>query len=39
MPQKDNLLPWRRALANATLGAEIAGASRAEAAAEGGPLA
>ena len=25
MPQRDLLLPWRRALANATLGAEIAG--------------
>lgn len=25
MPQKDLLLPWRRALANASLGAEIAG--------------
>jgi ABC-type nitrate/sulfonate/bicarbonate transport system ATPase subunit len=25
MPQRDTLLPWRRALANATLGAEIAG--------------
>lgn len=25
MPQKDNLLPWRRALGNAVLGAEIAG--------------
>ena len=31
MPQKDLLLPWRRALANATLGAEIAGVSRDEA--------
>ena len=25
MPQRDTLLPWRRALGNATLGAEIAG--------------
>ena len=31
MPQRDSLLPWRRALANATLGAELAGV-RAEAA-------
>lgn len=38
MPQKDNLLPWRRALANATLGAEIAGVSRADAAARAVPL-
>ncbi|MDQ6696104.1 MAG: ABC transporter ATP-binding protein [Actinomycetota bacterium] len=38
MPQKDNLLPWRRALANATLGAEIAGASRATATAQAVPL-
>ena len=30
MPQKDNLLPWRRALANATLGAEITGVARAD---------
>jgi ABC-type nitrate/sulfonate/bicarbonate transport system ATPase subunit len=29
MPQRDTLLPWRRALANATLGAEIGGAERA----------
>lgn len=28
MPQRDLLLPWRRTLANATLGAEIAGVSR-----------
>jgi ABC-type nitrate/sulfonate/bicarbonate transport system ATPase subunit len=28
MPQKDLLLPWRKALANATLGAEIAGESK-----------
>ena len=38
MPQKDNLLPWRRALANATLGAEIAGVSRSDAAARARPL-
>lgn len=31
MPQKDLLLPWRRALANASLGAEIAGVPRGEA--------
>ncbi len=31
MPQKDLLLPWRRALANATLGAEVAGIPHAEA--------
>ncbi len=29
MPQKDTLLPWRKAMANATLGAEIAGEKRA----------
>jgi NitT/TauT family transport system ATP-binding protein len=28
MPQRDTLLPWRRALGNATLGAEIAGGRR-----------
>jgi ABC-type nitrate/sulfonate/bicarbonate transport system ATPase subunit len=28
MPQKDALLPWRRALDNATLGAEVRGVSR-----------
>ena len=28
MPQRDLLLPWRRALGNATLGAEIAGVPR-----------
>jgi len=38
MPQKDNLLPWRRALANATLGAEIAGVGRADAATRAMPL-
>ncbi len=31
MPQRDLLLPWRRALDNATLGAEIAGVPRREA--------
>ncbi|GBD23687.1 Bicarbonate transport ATP-binding protein CmpD [bacterium HR29] len=31
MPQRDLLLPWRRALENATLGAEIAGMPRGEA--------
>lgn len=31
MPQKDLLFPWRRALANATIGAEIAGQSKSEA--------
>lgn len=31
MPQKDLLLPWRRALANASLGAEVAGVPRKEA--------
>lgn len=31
MPQRDHLLPWRRVLANATLGAEIAGQPRDEA--------
>ena len=31
MPQNDLLLPWRRALGNAVLGAEIAGVGRAEA--------
>ncbi len=31
MPQKDLLLPWRRALANASLGAEIGGLTPAEA--------
>ncbi|MCU1355908.1 MAG: transporter related protein [Acidimicrobiales bacterium] len=38
LPQRDNLLPWRRVLANATLGAEIGGRSRAEAEAEARPL-
>jgi ABC-type nitrate/sulfonate/bicarbonate transport system ATPase subunit len=31
MPQKDLLFPWRRALANATVGAEIAGVAKGEA--------
>jgi ABC-type nitrate/sulfonate/bicarbonate transport system ATPase subunit len=31
MPQKDLLLPWRKAIGNAVLGAEIAGVDRAEA--------
>jgi ABC-type nitrate/sulfonate/bicarbonate transport system ATPase subunit len=31
MPQRDLLLPWRRALGNATVGAEIAGVPRGEA--------
>ena len=34
MPQRDTLLPWRRALGNATLGAEIAGLDRAKATAD-----
>ena len=38
MPQKDNLLPWRRALGNAVLGAEISGVARAEAEARARPL-
>jgi ABC-type nitrate/sulfonate/bicarbonate transport system ATPase subunit len=29
MPQRDALMPWKRALANATLGAEVAGEPRA----------
>lgn len=31
MPQRDLLLPWRKALANASLGAELGGVPRAEA--------
>jgi ABC-type nitrate/sulfonate/bicarbonate transport system ATPase subunit len=38
LPQRDNLLPWRRVLANATLGAELGGASRADAEARTRPL-
>lgn len=38
MPQRDLLMPWRRALANATLGAEVAGVPRAEARARAGAL-
>ena len=38
MPQRDLLLPWRRALGNATVGAEIAGVSRAEAQHRAGAL-
>lgn len=38
LPQRDNLLPWKRVLANATLGAEIGGVSRAEAEARARPL-
>ena len=38
MPQRDTLLPWRRALGNATLGAEIAGGGRVdESATDGRP--
>ncbi len=38
MPQKDLLLPWRRALANATLGAEVDGVAPAEARRAAAPL-
>lgn len=38
MPQNLALMPWRTVLANATLGAETAGTSRAEAAARARPL-
>jgi ABC-type nitrate/sulfonate/bicarbonate transport system ATPase subunit len=38
MPQRDLLLPWRRALDNAVLGAEIGGRPRREARAEAGRL-
>lgn len=38
LPQRDNLLPWRRVLANATLGAEIGGVSRVDAEARARPL-
>ncbi|HMQ26933.1 MAG TPA: ABC transporter ATP-binding protein [Acidimicrobiales bacterium] len=37
-PQRDALLPWRRALANATLGAEIRGVPATEARARAGAL-
>ena len=38
MPQRDSLLPWRRALSNATVGAEIAGIDKASARAEAAEL-
>jgi ABC-type nitrate/sulfonate/bicarbonate transport system ATPase subunit len=38
LPQRDNLLPWRRVLANATLGATLGGVPRAEAEARARPL-
>lgn len=38
MPQHHNLLPWRRVLGNATLGAEVGGTQRAEAEALARPL-
>lgn len=38
MPQADTLMPWRRALANATLGAEVRGVPRAEAERQGREL-
>ncbi|MCU1351605.1 MAG: transporter ATP-binding protein [Acidimicrobiales bacterium] len=38
MPQKDDLLPWRRALGNAVLGAEINGVPKAAARARALPL-
>ncbi len=38
MPQRDALMPWRRLLANAALGLEIAGMSRRDASAEITPL-
>ena len=38
MPQRDLLLPWRRAVDNATLGAEIDGIARADARARAAPL-
>lgn len=38
MPQRDTLLPWRRVLGNATLGAEVAGVDRARARAEAAAL-
>lgn len=38
MPQRDALMPWRRLLANAALGLEMAGMSRRDASAEIRPL-
>jgi len=38
MPQQDSLLPWRRAVANAALGARVQGVSRREAARRAGAL-
>ena len=38
MPQRDALMPWRRLLANAALGLEIAGMSKRDASAEITPL-
>lgn len=38
MPQQDTLLPWRRALANATLGLELQGVGAPEAEARARPL-
>jgi NitT/TauT family transport system ATP-binding protein len=38
MPQHHGLVPWRRVLANATLGAEVGGRSRSEAEARARPL-
>ncbi|MDR7144213.1 ABC transporter ATP-binding protein [Rhizobium sp. BE258] len=38
MPQRDALMPWRRLLANAALGLEMAGMSRRDASAEITPL-
>jgi len=38
MPQKDLLLPWRRAMGNATLGAEVGGVPAAEARQQAEPL-
>jgi ABC-type nitrate/sulfonate/bicarbonate transport system ATPase subunit len=37
-PQRDALLPWRRVVANAALGAELAGVARADARAEAAEL-
>lgn len=38
MPQHHNLLPWRRVLANAVLGAEVGGSTRVDAEARARPL-